>query len=196
MLPMTTNRKTNKAMGNVFDDFIVTLGVSPDSLASDDADGAAVLAEQGPSGAGEDTASPGGGGVLASGTAAKPTIAVKGSGTTFTVTGSGFLASSSVSVRTTQILPGRVVDLRTPTSSDANGNVAIDIAGPNVCAVVGPIFFSATDGRADKSDILGVLFSNAVEMSCLPLAPPDKPDDDPDSPDQPDPAPQDPSPSE
>ena len=165
-----------RAMANVFDDFILKLGVSADSLPAGDGDGAAALAEQGASGAGEDTTTPNGGSNLSSGTAAKPTIAVKASGTIFTVTGSGFLASSSVSVRTTQILPGQVVDLRTPTSSDANGNIAIDIAGPNVCAVVGPIFFSATDGREDKSDRLGVLFSNAVEMSCLPLAPPDKPD--------------------
>ena len=135
------------------------------------------------------------GSVLSSGAAAKPTIAVNASGTTFAVTGSGFLPNASVSVRTTQILPGQFVDLRTPTSSDANGNIAVNIAGPNVCAAVGPIFFSATDGREDRTDRLGVLFSNAVEMSCLPLSP-DKPDDPDDPPDQPDPAPADPTPSE
>ena len=106
-----------------------------------------------------------------------------------------------MSVRTTQILPGQFIDRRTPTRSDPNGNINIGIAGPDVCAAVGPIFFSATDGREDRSDITGVLFSNTVEMSCLPL-PPDKPDDpddndDPDDPpDQPDPTPVDPDSSE
>lgn len=132
---------------------------------------------------------------LETGTTDRPAIAVKASGTTFTVTGSGFLPNSSVSVRTTQILPGQVVDLRTPTRSDANGAIAIGISGPTVCAVVGPIFFSATDGREDRSDLTGVLFSNAVEMSCLPLSP-NPPDDPDDPPDQPDPAPADPETSE
>ncbi len=99
----------------------------------------------------------------------------------------------------TQILNGQFSDIRTPTRSGHDNTIAVDIPGPSVCAGVGAIFFTATDGRPDPSDkVLGVLFSNAVEMSCLPLTPdkPDDPDDPPDQPDQPPDQPPDPTPAD
>ena len=191
-------------MPNTQDEWLAGIGVDVDKFstvieAADDSEPATPNIADVASAAGENepalVSASSNNALLETGTTDRPIIAVKAGGTTFTVTGSGFLPDASVSVRTTQILPGQVVDLRTPTRSDANGEIAIDIPGPTICAVVGPIFFSATDGRENRSDLTGVLFSNTVEMSCLPLSP-NPPDDPDDPPDQPDPAPADPVPSE
>ena len=96
-----------------------------------------------------------------------PTINVSstgaGTGSNFTITGSGFLSNANVNIR--------VVDDAFPPhrnafdqSSDAQGrlNARFSLS----CNSGLTLHFSATDGRANPSDLTGLLISNTVNIPC------------------------------
>jgi hypothetical protein len=97
----------------------------------------------------------------------KPTIAVTANQSNgmpngaFTVTGSGFLPNTTVNIR--------VVDAALTTafftqSSSAQGT--LNFVSGKLCQLPGKLFFSANDGRSDRNDLTGTLWSNTVEMTC------------------------------
>ena len=155
-----------------FDDWLKKLGVQPESLenrATDTTDAA--------SGQSTNTAqSTGGAAPLESNQTAAPTIAAssKGDGS-FSITGSGFLQKSTVSVR---IVDDALNTFWLETTSDGQGKIAVSTG--NICQRAGNVHFSAIDGRRDSKDLTGNLWSNTATAACPAQAPPDGGDDDPD----------------
>ncbi len=118
---------------------------------------------------------------LSSGQAAAPTISTKSNGDgSFTITGSGFLQNSGVTMR---VVDDALNQFFFQTTSDAQGRISVSTA--SICQRAGDVHFSATDGRHDTSDLTGNLWSNTTTTACPKDAPPpEKGDDDPDPGDQ------------
>lgn len=94
----------------------------------------------------------------------KPQISVKANGDgTFTVTGSGFVPGATVNIRVADEFLDPNVFFNT--SADASGKVT-GFNTPDICEKSGSLFFSANDGRTDKTDLTGTLWSNTVETTC------------------------------
>jgi hypothetical protein len=95
----------------------------------------------------------------------KPSISVSssgsGPGSVFVVSGSGFSPNSNVRIRVVDdVLHERDFNQ----SADGQGKLNARIGIP--CNSGQGLHFSATDGRADPSDITGVLFSNTFNTPC------------------------------
>lgn len=97
-----------------------------------------------------------------------PHISVSSSGSgasaVFTVTGSGFLAQSNVRIHIVRVADGQILQSDVNQSSDAQGKLNARIPLP--CQTGLLFHFSATDGRANPSDLTGVLFSNTFDITC------------------------------
>ena len=94
-----------------------------------------------------------------------PTISVSSQGvgpsSVFTVTGSGFSPNTLVTIR----VVNKSLDTETfSQTSDAHGNLTFRQSIP--CTSKGPLYFSATDGRSNKADATGELWSNTVTTTC------------------------------
>ena len=93
----------------------------------------------------------------------KPFIAVHGNGDgSFIVSGSNFLPNTTVHIR--------VVDTAFTTrwfdhTSNREGKIE-DYPTGRICQLPGQLFFSANDGRSDREDLTGTLWSNTVTTTC------------------------------
>jgi hypothetical protein len=107
----------------------------------------------------------GGGGGGAQTVAAAPTVNCSTSGAdVFTISGSGFMANSQVTIKGANILYGQVNNVYWTTSASSTGTINQSLTIPCVPGV--QINFSATDGRSNPNDWTGKLWSNPVTCSC------------------------------
>jgi hypothetical protein len=107
----------------------------------------------------------GSGGSGGGGTQTKPTISCNTSPPDkFSITGTGFDASKTVTVRGASITNNQLNNFYWNTQSSSTGNIQYDLIIPCLSGVV--ISFSATDGRKDPNDLTGNLWSNTVSSSC------------------------------
>ncbi len=94
-----------------------------------------------------------------------PTISVSstgaGTGSNFAVTGSGFLPNVNVRIR---VVDDAFHEHDFNQSTDAQGKLNARFSLP--CNSGLTLHFSATDGRANPSDLTGVLFSNTFNLPC------------------------------
>ncbi len=95
----------------------------------------------------------------------KPSISVSstgvGAGAVFTITGSGFVPNSTVTIR---VVDESLNQRSFSQSAAANGDLNARISLP--CTSGGTLHFSATDGRPDPTDLTGVLWSNRFDSPC------------------------------
>lgn len=93
---------------------------------------------------------------------AKPVISVASDGKgAFTVTGTGFLGSATVRIR---VVDDALAEKDFYQSSVPDGSLQFPTG--KICVFPGQLHFSATDGRPDKDDLTGVLWSNTVTSTC------------------------------
>ena len=94
-----------------------------------------------------------------------PVISVASSGTgqqsVFTVTGSGFSPNKDVRIR---VVDDALNERDFHQSADGSGKLNARLGMG--CNSGGTLHFSATDGRADHSDLTGVLWSNTFNIPC------------------------------
>jgi hypothetical protein len=157
-------RKTTKYMGDEHDSWLEGIGVDIGIISES-------VARPAESTENQNSIEP-----LSSGQAAAPTISTKSNGDgSFTVTGSGFLQNSGVTMR---VVDDALNQFFFQTTSDSQGRISVSTA--SICQRAGNVHFSATDGRRDSSDLTGNLWSNTTTTACPAGTPPDKGDDDPD----------------
>ncbi len=105
-----------------------------------------------------------GGGPAAARGAAKPDLSVSASGSgakaSFTVTGSGFKPGAQVRIRVADLALQSRSFLQ---SANAKGKLKAKLSFPVLSGR--PLYFSATDGRPDRADLTGVLWSNTVTVT-------------------------------
>jgi hypothetical protein len=92
----------------------------------------------------------------------KPSISVsaKGDGS-FAVTGSGFLPNTTVHIR---VVDDALTTLFFDQSSTSQG--ILNYTTGKICQLPGRLHFSANDGRSDKNDLTGTLWSNTATTTC------------------------------
>lgn len=92
----------------------------------------------------------------------KPSISVKSNGDgSFEVTGSKFLPNKTVYIR---VFDGNR-EIYFQATSNSQGELEGFPTG-RICQLPGVLFFTANDGRSDRTDVTGTLWSNAVSISC------------------------------
>ena len=92
----------------------------------------------------------------------KPSISVsaKGDGS-FVVSGSGFLPNTTVHIR---VVDDALATIFLDRSSTAQGT--LNYTTGKLCQLPGKLHFSANDGRSDRNDLTGTLWSNTVTTTC------------------------------
>jgi hypothetical protein len=98
-----------------------------------------------------------------------PNISVSSTGSSFVVTGSGFLPNANVRVRIVEgsgLGPPAHPDVNQSTDAQGRLNVTFTVTcnAPDTPGDV--LHFSATDGRPNPADLTGFLFSNTVDRPC------------------------------
>ena len=91
----------------------------------------------------------------------QPQISVSSQSGTFAVSGSGFLATTNVTIR---VVDDAFNTLTFRQSTDSTGQLSATL--PISCVSGLSLHFSATDSRPNPSDLTGVLWSNTITTTC------------------------------
>ncbi len=92
----------------------------------------------------------------------KPSIVVKANGDgSFVVSGSNFLSNTIVHIRVVDAAGATIWFDQTSTQEGK-----IEYPTGRICQFPGQLFFSANDGRSDREDLTGTLWSNTVTTTC------------------------------
>jgi hypothetical protein len=87
-------------------------------------------------------------------------VSAKGDGS-FAVTGSGFLPNTTVHIR---VVDDALATIFLSQSSTSQGT--LNYTTGKICQLPGRLYFSANDGRSDRDDLTGTLWSNTATTTC------------------------------